>query len=330
MIYDIAIIGSGPAGTSAAITCKKNGLKVIVISPYKQYNKNELHPVQSVHPGLLTLMKGLGIENTLLNSVKSKFNGIYVNDQFTALGNSNEEWLGYHLDKPKFDVLLQDQLTTLKIPVIDSKLDSILCFNDGKEIELTTKDGAVYSSKFVIDASGSARKLGRLLNIKELFFSPPLICRTGVSELIDEQTLKTEFASKKNGWVWIAPEDNKQFTWNKLSLNKLDVDDAMVDSSKLLNEIRVYNVRWRAFRPVFRNNILLCGDAAGILDPSAGQGIFNAFLSGIKAGNTVIESVHNPRMTDLFLVQYDQWFILNFEQKIEQLKEHYNNLKIPF
>jgi flavin-dependent dehydrogenase len=47
------------------------------------------------------------------------------------------------------------------------------------------------------------------------------------------------------------------------------------------------DVQWRIFRPVCKEGLLLAGDAAAIIDPAAGQGIFNAMTSGIMAAHTV-------------------------------------------
>jgi flavin-dependent dehydrogenase len=74
--------------------------------------------------------------------------------------------------------------------------------------------------------------------------------------------------------------------------------------------------------------LILSGDAAGILDPAAGQGIFNALLSGIKAGQTAIACLLDPALEAVHLALYDDWFVRQFEAKSHQLHQYYLDHKI--
>jgi flavin-dependent dehydrogenase len=71
--------------------------------------------------------------------------------------------------------------------------------------------------------------------------------------------------------------------------------------------------------------MLLCGDAAGILDPAAGQGIFNALLSGITAANTIVSCFREPDFASFHLAYYDDWFVQQFEEKVGRLKKYYHD-----
>ena len=82
-------------------------------------------------------------------------------------------------------------------------------------------------------------------------------------------------------------------------------------------------MRWRLFRPICSEGILLCGDAAGILDPAAGQGIFNALFSGIVAGNIVASCLVDQDVASFHLAYYDNWFMEQFEIKVHQLRQYY-------
>ncbi|HZV70769.1 MAG TPA: hypothetical protein VFG10_14540 [Saprospiraceae bacterium] len=82
-------------------------------------------------------------------------------------------------------------------------------------------------------------------------------------------------------------------------------------------------MRWRLFRPVCSEGLVLCGDAAGILDPAAGQGIFNALMSGMQAANTIVKCIANPNLAAFHLAQYDDWFVKQFEMKVKQLRLYY-------
>jgi flavin-dependent dehydrogenase len=98
----------------------------------------------------------------------------------------------------------------------------------------------------------------------------------------------------------------------------------------LSTKIKSSNRRWRVFRPVCSEGILLCGDAAGIIDPAAGQGILNAMLSAIRAVRTINSCLHEPHLEAMHLAAYDDWFISDYMDKVGKLKYFYSlhNIKL--
>jgi flavin-dependent dehydrogenase len=90
-----------------------------------------------------------------------------------------------------------------------------------------------------------------------------------------------------------------------------------------VGKIHAFNRRWRLYRPVCKEGVVLCGDAAGVLDPAAGQGIFNALMSGMMAGETVLSCLKQPEMEAFHLARYDSWFVQHYEEKAEKLHSYY-------
>ena len=97
-----------------------------------------------------------------------------------------------------------------------------------------------------------------------------------------------------------------------------------------MSHIRSANMRWRIFRPLADNSVLLTGDAAGIIDPGAGQGILNACYSGIMAARALISIASGEMTAETALNWYDEWFMTNYLQKVSRLKEYYKNFGIIF
>ena len=331
MNFDILIIGAGPAGTAAALTCLHAGLSVCVISKPMKESVNPIRPLQSIHPGVLSLLNQLGLEGIINHSSKATFNGIAVNGEFNRLSTNNEEWYGHHIDRYLFDEYLLKALKGNRIKVIEEenfKLDleessNLVCINWG--------EGNQFRANYLIDASGYQRKTKRFLDLKEYVLTAPLHCWTGVSETTPEtgnEVMQTSFIPQQNGWVWVAPESKNRFTWTKLVVNKKEAFSSPFPNTKTISKIATHNVRWRVFRPVCKQKILLCGDAAGILDPAAGQGILNAFMSGIMVANCVKACVVQPHLEAYHFMQYDQWFIGQFEEKVIALKKYYKELNI--
>ncbi len=90
-----------------------------------------------------------------------------------------------------------------------------------------------------------------------------------------------------------------------------------------VGKIKVSNRRWRLYRPACKEGVVLYGDAAGILDPAAGQGIFNALWSGNVAAQAVVSCLRQPELEAIHLARYDEWFMEQYEEKVEKLRSYY-------
>lgn len=200
-------------------------------------------------------------------------------------------------------------------PVIENGKIKGLLLNDGTEIR----------SSYIIDASGYRSFGGRKMGIKKKFFSPPLITWTGISGHDNHRQNTASFHPESGGWTWIAPEKNGRCTWTRLEIKGSQdlLPPAELRHSPLIGKIKTSNRRWQIFRPVCKEGLLLCGDAAGILDPAAGQGILNALLSGITAANTLHAINKNPAHEAFHLATYDDWFLRNYMDKAKRLKKFY-------
>jgi flavin-dependent dehydrogenase len=91
---------------------------------------------------------------------------------------------------------------------------------------------------------------------------------------------------------------------------------------------RGFNVTWRVSRPVARPGLLLVGDAAARLDPAAGQGVFFALESGLRASKVVAACLYSPRLASFFLARYDSWVMDEFTRKVRGLANLYRDLGI--
>ena len=63
--FDVLVIGGGPAGTSAAITCAQSGLDVCIL---EDKNFPRYHVGETVHPGIEGLLQQLDIREKILNA----------------------------------------------------------------------------------------------------------------------------------------------------------------------------------------------------------------------------------------------------------------------
>lgn len=325
-IYDVIIIGAGPAGCAAALQLLKAGVKVLVLTKPILDNDSMITPSQSIHPGTASLLEQLGLSQAIRKAERSQFKGIVVDGNFQPLSPDNDDWYGYHIDRPKFDKALFDYLKSTNLTIIEDQVNQVIDNPTSNTNNVRTKSGLRFLSKFIIDATGYRRLLGKALKLKEKFLSPPMITWTGVSESSKtDQRTNTAFTSQKNGWLWVAPDEDFRFTWTKLIFDKKEEFINPFQELKLKGNITAHNTRWRVFRPICLNNVLLCGDAAGIIDPASGQGIFSALWSGLMAADCINSCMMQPELKEYYLTQYDQTFMEQYENKTEVLGKFYNS-----
>ncbi len=335
---DVLIIGSGPAGIAAAISCVKAGLKTTIITKANNEAKinDQPQPSESIHPGLSVLLKYLGCEGAIPFSSLSMYEGIWSNAEFNSFGSHKEKsWVGHHIDKTLFGTYLFDSALKQGVYIITNETVSDFIINQNRITGIKTMSGKSLFARYTIDASGQKRIAGNKLKFRKKYLSPPLTAWTGKATGISTNlfsTLSTSFTSHNGGWTWIAPEPPNSCTWTKLSLKgkkEFSPPSFLADYSGA-EKMKVANVRWSIFRPLCLEGIILCGDAGGLLDPATGQGIFFALVSGIKAGDTALACIEEPFIESWHLAHYDNWFVTEYEEKANKLQLYYqeNNICI--
>ncbi len=332
--FDVIIIGSGPAGCAAAISCNMQGLQAVLITGKAKKDNSindEDQPSESIHPGVSAILNQLKAGHCIETASKGVYEGIAVNDVYNAFGKDEQgDWLGHHINRNIFDAALLQALIDQGIPVHDNDTVSYLISSEERVTGLITKAGVKFTCQYMIDASGHKHIAGKKLKFKEKFYSPPLITWTGLSKNIPADHFLfekkiTRFIPNKKGWTWLAPELNNCCTWTRLELKgQQQFLPPVLLQDYTVAEIKRSNRRWRAFRPVCKEGILLCGDAAGIIDPAAGQGILNALLSAGMAVKTIKACNDNPALEAVYLARYDDWFISQYEDKVKMLKGFYD------
>ncbi len=329
--YDVIVIGSGPAGTAAASICRKTGLRVMLVTQAAEPGADASispGPLESIHPGVSSLLEKIGAKGAEQSAARATYHGISANGTYTSLGRDEHGiWEGLHIDRQVFNAQLLRKIMDQDVPILFNETVEEFIQDTERITGIKTKSGDLYAT-CIIDASGKKAIAGKKLNLQRKFFSPPLLCWTGISGEIVSYPFDPHvayFIPGDDEWTWLAPQPPDRCAWTRLSMkgDKSLSPPAILKDYPVIGEVYADNMRWRMFQPVCREGIVLCGDAAGILDPAAGQGIFNALWSGTMAAISAISCIQQPEAEAFHLAHYNQWYTEHFESKVKQLREYY-------
>ncbi len=310
--YDIIIIGGGPAGSSCALYCARHGLKTLLVD--KARFPRDKTCGDAISGSSVDILSDLGLiakiealPHARANAVLfSAPNGMTVTIPFTPK-NSTRRYYGYVCRRMDFDAMLfreaAEQVETRENFTVKNILvegDRVCGISDGRER---------FTARVVVGADGFKSVLARKL---KLYHHDPehLIVATrayysGIPGLDD--VIEIHFVEDiLPGYFWIFPLGDgmanvgigmihSALKAQGISLHKAHI--AATESAyfrqrfagaRLHGGIHGWNLPLGSKRRrVHGEGFLLIGDAAGLIDPSSGEGIGNAMLSGKIAADVL-------------------------------------------
>jgi menaquinone-9 beta-reductase len=299
-MFDTAIVGGGPAGCSAAITLAQRGARVVLFEA-KTYPHNKLCG-EFLSPECAGLLDELGLTSALrtLQPVPIEI--------FRLTAPDGTEWqtrlpgIALGLTRKALDAALAERALTLGVEVRSGTTVTAIRGSLSQSFELETRSNQV-RARTVIAAHGKRGPLDRALHrrflehpqpfvaLKAHFHGPPLPKRIelhafpggycGMSEVETGATNVCFLAHESvfRGAAENPPERLAEFLkWMPAQNARLQ---AWLSQATQIDEhwLSIGQVPFAGKRPV-EGDILMAGDAAGLIAPLAGDGIAIALQSG--------------------------------------------------
>lgn len=291
--FDIAVIGGGPAGCSAAITAARGGARVALLekgSFPRQKVCGEFVSAESLH-----LLRDLIGDDRLLASApllsEARF---HVAGHVLTLNLPNS---AASITRWEMDSALWSAAGCARVALFENgEVNSV---SNGCGFRIESSAGAI-SARSLILAAGRNSRLRPLdarpgpkwIGLKAHFFEshPPLRC---------------DLYFFQGGYCGVQPVGKDKI--NVCAMVRADVarslDELFLLDSQLETRSRGWNsagsasatapLEFRPPRPV-NGSQLLAGDAAGFIDPFVGDGISMALHSGQMAAGALLQSQFDP------------------------------------
>ena len=324
---DVVVVGGGPAGAAAAISCAKRNLRVILLE--RDVSGRE-RPGETLHPGAEPLLAQLGVADRLPAVAGTRHAGIWTSwcgpAKFEPFGaDADGPWSGFQAWRADFDALLLARARELRVDVRQPAVVTGMLQGGG----VTTSSGSI-AARMVVDATGRSRWLGRLLGLRSPARSPPLIVRFGYARgSCPARDAAPAIVGDSTGWTWTAHVKPSVYQWTRLCFDETTGADWMPEEFRGLTPLakaRGADVTWRMAEQTAGPGWFMVGDAAATLDPTSSHGVLKALMSGMMAAHLTAAIVEGKSPAEETATAYHHWLAGWFEADVERLTAFYRKL----
>ena len=305
--YDIAVVGGGPAGLSAAYAAAKAGGKVILL----EKDESIAHNIRTSGVTWIDEIEKLGIKSEHYNPIKN-YSFLSSSNEVTIRGitpkacvlnvRSTYQHLAMLAAEAGAEIMVRSRVTN----VVTTPEDRRICGLKAK----TPKGETVINCKVVIDASGFSSSIARSLGIVKEWR------RYGIGaeyecycENLDHETWVLMVGTKYSdaGYAWIFPVSKNRARIGvgvgrpesySDPLQKLnDIIDKKLRPLDEIRKIQPMELHYGFIpnegprTPIVYDRLILVGDSAGQSNPLVLEGIRYAIEYGRLAGNIAMKCV---------------------------------------
>lgn len=329
----VAIIGGGPAGSSAAILLANAGIRVTVLES-ERFPRTR--PGETLHPGVESLFDALDLTREIHAAGYLRHSGIRMRrgsnapTEFESFGADDlGSWTGFQAPRASLDQIMLKKAESCGANVVQP-CHAIGVKKKGTGYSLNTNKEKL-TADYLLDATGRRSWLSRQLKIPTVKYSRPLYARYGYGRLENPSERAPLMAADDEGWTWIAPLGGDHCAWVRQRFDGTDPGPEWlpleVASESEAPPSRGADVTWRCADRLAGPNWYLLGDAGAVVDPAASHGVLRAIMSGMQAAHLILKATEGLVDPCDAALHYEQWLRRWFLSDVQELEQLYANLK---
>ena len=299
MHYDAIVVGAGPAGSSAAIQLARNNCTVLLLEKSK-------HPRYKSCGGGISVRLRPYLDPDFFQVVENSVNTLSIRYKDTKVVFSVERPFADLVRRERFDDYLVQKAKESGVEVLESS--PVEAWHEtSKGIMVESRSGKD-TADFLIAADGANSRIARKLYPEWLRNQAPALEDTAPSGLNPATSKNTADGilldlSVTQGYGWIFPKSETAavgiglFKGNKKHPRHEYADfkkrNMLPAASSACAQGAILPLYQKKRPKLVRGRVLLTGDAAALLDPFFGEGIYYGVRSGQMAAQAVFEALHH-------------------------------------
>ena len=342
--YDVAIIGGGPAGSTAAALLAMKGRRVVV---FERERFPRFHIGESLLPHSLRAFDRLGVRDTMNARYLPKFGGEIATacgtralSFFFEKGFRSAFQSAYQVERADFDKMLLEHAAKAGAAVREETAVEQIEFDaDGVTLDLRDAGGTRKArARYLLDCSGRNAVVGQKFDLRQRYAHLQKFSVFAHYEHVQRDAGRdgtlTRLVRARSHWFWLIPIDETRTSigvvmdsadfkaMRKTPKEALDwaIEDSPLMRERMRDAVLVSPVR-SAGDYSYRNTRLtgdrwlLAGDAAGFIDPIFSTGVFLAIHSGEQCADILETVLANPGKRARLFARY--------ERKLNRLMDMY-------